>query len=144
LVNLTIPLDGEMDMKKVIAASVVSAFLMGLAGNASAFWGSDDDWKCWGPMGKIPGCNPYDEWDPRYWMEEMEDIWDDDDEYGYGGYGGGYRPGGYGMPYGGGYGMPYGGGYQQPYNPYGGGYYQQPYNPYAAPAAPQAPAAPAQ
>ena len=139
-------------MKKLIAVSVFTAFIMGVASNASAsWWGSDDDYECWGPYGKIPGCNPYDEWDPRYWMEEMEDVFDDDDDdyYRYGGYG---APGyGYGGP-GYGYGAPapaYGapapayGGYPQPYyqQPYGGGY------PYAAPApAPvaPAPAAPAQ
>ena len=125
-------------MKKFIAISVFSAFLMGAASNASAFfWDDDDDWKCWGPYGKIPDCNPYDEWDPRYWMEEMEQTWDDDDDY-YGGYGG-YR--GYGAPYGGGYGAPYGGGYGAPY---GGGYGA----PYGAPPVyqqvPAAPAAPAQ
>ncbi|NOQ78941.1 MAG: sulfur globule protein CV1 [Gammaproteobacteria bacterium] len=137
-------------MKKIIAVSVFSAFIMGVASNASAsWWGSDNDGECYGPYGKIPGCNEYDEWDPRYWMEEMEDMMDDDDDdyYRYGGYGRGYgQPygGGYGQPYGGGYGQPYGGGYGQPY---GGGYAPQPYygNPYAAPApvAP-APAAPAQ
>lgn len=136
-------------MKKLIAVSVFTAFIMGVASNASAsWWGSDNDYECYGPYGKIPGCNPYDEWDPRYWMEEMDDAFndDDDDYYRYGGYGygggypyrGGYAP----QPYygGGGYApQPYGG-YQQPY--YGGGAY-----PYAAPApAPvaPAPAAPAQ
>ncbi|MCU7939142.1 MAG: sulfur globule protein [gamma proteobacterium symbiont of Bathyaustriella thionipta] len=129
-------------MKKIITVSVFTAFIMGVASNASAsWWGSDNDYECYGPYGKIPGCNEYDEWDPRYWMEEMEDMFDDDDDYyRYGGYGRGYGMpygGGYGMPYGGGYGMPYGGGYGQPY---GGGY-----NPYAAPAAPApAPVAPAQ
>jgi len=129
-------------MKKIIAISVFSAFVLGAATNASAFWSSDDD-ECYGPYGKIPNCNPYDEWDPRYWMEEMEDMMDDDDDYYRGGYGrGGY--GGYQQPYGGGYQQPYyGGGYQQPY--YGGGYQQQQYNPYAAPVAPApAPAAPQQ
>jgi len=142
-------------MKKIITASVFSAFILGIASNASAFWDSDDD-ECYGPYGKIPGCNEYDEWDPRYWMEEMEDMMDDDDDDYYR-YGGGYGRPGYGMPYGGGYGMPYGGGYapQQPYygggyapqQPYYGGGYQQPYNPYAVPAAPApapAPAAPQQ
>jgi hypothetical protein len=121
-----------MEMKKLLALSVFSAFVLGATTNASAWWDSND-WECYGPYGKIPNCNPYDEWDPRYWMEEMEDMFDDDDEDYYR-YGGGYG----GMPYGGGYGapMPYGGAYQQPY--YGGGY-----NPYAAPVAP-APAAPAQ
>ena len=134
-------------MKKIIALSVFTAFILGIASSASASWfGSDNDNECYGPYGKIPGCNSYDEWDPRYWMEEMEDMWDDDDDYG-GGYGRGY-----GNPYGGGYGQPYGGGgYGQPY---GGGYAPQQYapqqyapqpyyNPYAAPAAP-APVAPQQ
>ncbi len=134
-------------MKKLIAVSVFTAFIMGVASNASAsWWGSNNDYECYGPYGKIPGCNPYDEWDPRYWMEEMDFNNDDDDYYRYGGYGygggypygGGYAP----QPYygGGGYApQPYGG-YQQPY--YGGGAY-----PYAAPApapAAPAPAAPAQ
>ncbi len=139
-------------MKKIIALSVFTAFILGITSSASASWfGSDNDNECYGPYGKIPGCNSYDEWDPRYWMEEMEDMWDDDDDY----YGGGGYGRGYGNPYGGGYGQPYGGGYGQPY---GGGYapqqyapqqyapqpyYGQPYNPYAAPAAP-APVAPAQ
>ena len=136
-------------MKKIIAISVFSAFVLGAATNASAFWGGDDDYECYGPYGKIPGCNPYDEWDPRYWMEEMEDVFDDDDDYRYGGggYGRGYGGPGYGGPGYGGYQQPYGGGYQQPY--YGGGY-QQPYygggyqQPYAAPAVPAVPAAPQQ
>ena len=136
-------------MKKLIALSVFSAFILGMATNASAsWWGSNDDNECWGPYGKIPDCNPYDEWDPRYWMEEMSDTFDDDDNdyYRYGGYGRGY---GYGAP-GYGYGAP-GYGYGAPAPAYGApapayGGYQQPYYP-AAPApapAPAAPAAPAQ
>ena len=140
------------NMKNLVAVTMFSVFLMGAVSNASAFWGNDKDWECYGPYGKIPGCNPYDEWDPRYWMEEMEDMFEDDDDYYGGGYGRMPYGGGYGMPqmpYGGGYGMPqmpYGGGYGAPQMPYGGGYgmpqqggYPQ-YNPYAAPAAPVAPA----
>ncbi|MBF0263989.1 MAG: sulfur globule protein [Gammaproteobacteria bacterium] len=127
-------------MKRLVVASIFSVFLLGLMSNASAFWGSNKSYECYGPYGKIPGCNEYDEWDPRYWMEEMSDMWDDDDDY----YGGGR---GYGMPYGGGYGapMPYGGGYGAPM-PYGGGYgapAPMPYGypqPYAAPAPAPAPA----
>jgi len=136
-------------MKKIIALTIASAFILGLASNASAFWGNDNDWECRGPYGKIPGCNPYDEWDPRYWMEEMEDMWDDDDDdYGYGRGYGGYPQGGYGYPQGGGYGYPQGGygypqgGYGYPQGGYG--YPQQQYNPYAAPAAPAPAPAPAQ
>jgi hypothetical protein len=134
-------------MKMLIAASVFSALILG-AGNASAFWGGGNDWECRGPYGDIPDCNPYDEWDPRYWMEEMESVWDDDDDYYRGGYGNPYGGGGYGNPYGGGgYGNQYGGGGYG--NPYGGGYAPAPapygYNPYQhVPAAPAAPVAPAQ
>jgi hypothetical protein len=96
-------------------------------------------------------CNDWPEWTPMYWMEEMSDEWDDDDDYGRygGGYGGPYGGGGYGRPYGGGYGMPYGGG--MPMMPYGGGYgAPAPYGggygapaPYGqVPAAPAAPIAP--
>ena len=90
------------------------------ATSSYAFFGNNNDWG--GPGGN---WNPYDEWDPRYWMEEMENEWDDDDDYGRGGYGGPY--GGYGGPYGpppgygGGYGPPPGYGYGgQPGYGYGG------------------------
>jgi len=143
-------------MKKIIAVSVFSALMLGVAGSASASWFSSSSDECYGPYGKIPNCNEYDEWDPRYWMEEMEDMFDDDDDdYRYGrGYGQPYG-GGYGQPYGGGYGQPYGGGYGQPYGGgyapqqyapapyYGGGYAQPQSQPYYAPAAP-APVAPQQ
>lgn len=126
---------------KALMKLLMAVGLMTAATSSNAFFWDDNDWECMGPFGEIPGCNPYDEWDPRYWMEEMEDAFDDDDDYYRGGYGG-YPYGGYRGGYGG---YPYGGGYQQPY--YGGGY-QQPYggyNPYAAPApAPTAPVAPAQ
>jgi hypothetical protein len=115
-------------MRKIIALSVFSAFILGIAANASAFWGNNNDSECYGPYGKIPDCNPYDEWDPRYWMEEMESMMDDDDY----GYQQGYPQQGYQQPY---YGYQQGysqQGYQQPYY----GYPQQPYgyNPYVAPA----------
>ena len=111
-------------MKRLIASLLTVAFLTA-SGTSMAWWSDDDDYYG-GPWGG--DWNPYDEWDPRYWMEEMEDVWDDDDDwYRYGGYGygpyGGYPPygGGYGAPYGGGYApAPYGGGYAPPYG--GGGY----------------------
>ncbi len=123
-------------MKKIIALSVFSALILGVASSASAsWWGSNNSGECYGPYGKIPNCNEYDEWDPRYWMTEMEDMIDDDDDYYYGGgYGnpyGGYVPQPYApqpyapqqyapqqyapQPYYGGYGNPYGGGYGNPY-----------------------------
>lgn len=131
-------------MKKPLSG--VLALLLLSAASTSMAWWNDNDHGPWGGG----NWNPYDEWDPRYWMEEMENEWDDDDDYyrrgygapygGYYGYGAPY--GGYGAPYGG-YGAPYGGGYA-PYGgygaPYGGGY--APYGGYAP--APADPAAPAQ
>jgi hypothetical protein len=108
-------------MKRIIV-SLFAVALLTAAGTSMAWWNDDDDYYG-GPWGG--DWNPYDEWDPRYWMEEMEDIWDDDDDwyryvgYGYGPYGG-YPPYGggyYGAPYGGGY-APYGGGYAPPYGGY--------------------------
>lgn len=112
---------------KAIVRLFIAVGLMLSATSGYAWFFDDDDWECMGPFGKIPGCNPYDEWDPRYWMEEMEQEFDDDDDWHrYGPYGG-YGPYGYG-PYGPGYGgyAPYG------YGPYGGpGYGYTPYGPYA-------------
>ena len=141
-------------MKKLIGSTLAVALLTA-AGTSMAWWDNDDDyWR--GPWGG--DWNPYDEWDPRYWMEEMEQEFDDDDDwyrYGggpYGGYGAPYGGGYYGAPYGGGY-APYGGGYAPyggGYAPYGGGYapYGGGYAPYGGGYAPaqQAPAqqAPAQ
>ena len=102
---------------KTILRLFIAVSLLLAATSSFAWFGNDgwgDDW------------NPYDEWDPRYWMEEMEDIWDDDDDYyrygGYGPYGPGYGYGGYG-PYGPGYGYgPYGPGPGYGYGPYGPAY----------------------
>jgi len=96
-------------------ALYVSVLLM-FSFNANAdFWSGDDcpPWEY--------DCNDWPEWSPMYWMEEMSDEFDDDDDY--------YRYGG--GPYGGPYGRP-------PMMPYG-----RPPMPYGAPApygAPQRPA----
>ncbi len=115
-------------MKTILRLSMAVSLLLA-ATNSFAWFFDNDDWECMGPFGEIPGCNPYDEWDPRYWMEEMEQEFDDDDDYyrygpygGYGPYGPGY--GGYG-PYGPGYGG---------YGPYGPGYGYAPYGYAPAPA----------
>ena len=107
---------------KTILRLTVAVSLMLAATSSYAWFGNNNGW------GNGNDWNPYDEWDPRYWMEEMENVFDDDDYYGP--YGGGPGYGGYGGPYGGGpgyggYGGPYGGG---PYGaPYGGGYGGGPY-----------------
>jgi hypothetical protein len=133
-------------MKAILRLFIAVSILLA-ATNSFAWFFDDDDWECMGPFGKIPGCNPYDEWDPRYWMEEMEQEFDDDDDYyrygPYGGYGPGYGYGSYGpygyAPYGPGYGgyapygyAPYGPGYG--YAPYGPGYGYAPYGYAPAPA----------
>ena len=64
-------------MKKLLALSLFAAAIATAAGTSSADWFGSDDNECWTPYGDRPGCNPYDEWDPRYWMEEMEQEWDD-------------------------------------------------------------------
>jgi hypothetical protein len=105
--------------------AVLVAMLFGLLGGmnsmiASAdFFGGDDcpPWEY--------DCNDWPEWTPMYWMEEMENEWDDDyygpygyGPYGYPGYGYGYPGYGYGAP-GYGYGAPgYGPGYYGGYAPY--------------------------
>ena len=113
-------------MKKILSISL-GALMLAASLNASAFWGNNGN-NGWGNGG---GYNDWPVFTPMYWMEEMSDSWDNNDDYYGGGYGPGYGPGyggGYGAPYGGGYGAPYGGGYGAPY---GGGY---------APAYPAAPA----
>ena len=91
---------------------ILAALLLAVSTQASAWWGNDyyNDWPVWTPM---------------YWMEEMENEWDDDyygpygyGPYGYPGYGYGYPGYGYGYP-GYGYGAPgYGPGYYGGYAPY--------------------------
>ncbi|MBC8519715.1 MAG: hypothetical protein H8D24_04820 [Gammaproteobacteria bacterium] len=78
-------------MKK-IAFSVITAAAIMASSVASAGWfGSNNN-------GWNNGYddNDWPEWTPMYWMEEMMDEWDnddDDDYYRYGGYG--YAPRGY-------------------------------------------------
>ena len=95
-------------MKKRTALSLLAGLILAAATNVSAWWGSNWGW------------NPYDPWDPRYWMEEFfGGGYYGGGPWGYGGgpwgYGGG--PWGYGGgPWGYG-GVPWGG-----YGPYYGGY----------------------
>lgn len=78
---------------------VIGLSLLALSGTAVAgdfFGGNDGEWKM-GPYGPYWDESDWPKWTPMYWMEEMMDEWDSDDDYGSFG----------GMPYGG---MPYGGG----------------------------------
>ena len=54
-------------MKKLLSSILAVSFLTA-AGTSMAWWSDDDDFGPWGGG----DWNPYDEWDPRYWMEEME------------------------------------------------------------------------
>ena len=107
-------------MSKRTALSLLAGLLLAAATNASAWWGNNWGW------------NPYDPWDPRYWLEEFfgGGNWGGwgGGPWGYGGGPWGYRGpwGGYGYPYYGGYGYrgPWGG-YGYPY--YGGYGYGWPY-----------------
>lgn len=89
-------------MNKRTLLPLLAGSLLAAATNVSAWWGNNWGW------------NPYDPWDPRYWMEEFFGG-------GWGGYGGG--PWGYGGPWGG-YGYPYYGGWGGgPWGGYGYPYY---------------------
>jgi hypothetical protein len=102
-------------MKRRIVRSLLVGLTLAAATNVSAWWGNNWGW------------NPYDPWDPRFWMEEF---------FGGGYYGGG--PWGYGggpWSYGGG---PWGGyGYPYYYSwnsaPAHGGYYAYGYPYYGYP-----------
>lgn len=113
-------------MKRLIFAVALIAILV--TSNANAFWGGNNNGY---------NYNDWPVWTPMYWMEEMENEFDDN------GWGGNGWNNGYGRPYGGGYGAPYGGGYGMPYGggmPYANPAYYPYSNGYPAPAAPVAPA----
>ena len=100
-----------MSRGKMILLAMLSGLFFSMNSSADMFGGDDcPPWEY--------DCNDWPEWTPMYWMEEMSNEWDDDDDY----YGYGMPYGGYGMPYGG-YGMPYGG-YGMPYGGYGMPYWR--------------------
>jgi len=129
-------------MKTIARLVLAISILLTATGSFASWFGNNNHG--WGGN----NWNPYDEWDPRYWMEEMENEFDDDDDYygpgyGYGpGPGYGYGPGpGYGYGPGPGYGYGPGPGYG--YGP-GPGYGYGPGSgygpaPYPAPQQQQAP-----
>ena len=88
-------------MKKILSSLLAVAFVTA-TGTSQAWWSDDDDYYRGGPWGH--DWNPYDEWDPRYWVREMDNEMADDDWDKYGpmmynrGYGG--YPGVWGAPYG--------------------------------------------
>jgi len=135
-----------MTKKLLLSAIAASLLMVSGASNASWFGNNGNNWGPFGGNGWGNDWNPYDEWDPRYWIREMDNNMDDDNYgpgYGYGGPGYGYGGPGYGY---GGPGYGYGGpgyGYGGPGYGYGApGYGGGPYGPapYAAPQAAPAPA----
>ena len=87
---------------KTILRLIMAVSILLAASSSYAWFGNDNgNNNSWGPFGGNSwgnNYNPYDEWDPRYWMEEMENAFDNDDGY-YGpppGYYGGRSP--YGPP----------------------------------------------
>ena len=74
---------------------LLSLLLMGMLTNTHAFW-NNNNWNNGWNNGWSNNWNPYDVWDPRYWAEEMEDMFDNDDWWGNGNnY---YQYPNYGMP----------------------------------------------
>lgn len=125
-------------MKRIAFSVVAAATLMASSVASAGMFGSNNGWD---------DDNDWPEWTPMYWMEEMMDEWDnndDEDYYRYGGqYGPGYMPG-----YGGGY-MPPQMAPQMPYMPPAASQFMPPMPPqpqYIPPAPQRAPAprAPAQ
>ena len=83
-------------MKKLFAI-----ILLAISLSSNAFWNNNNYYGGYSPYGYyddngIFGYNPYDFWDPRWYFEEMENMFDEfdegwnDDYYGYGPYG--YSP----------------------------------------------------
>lgn len=88
-------------MRALLRVALTTSLLLVSTGSF-AWGGGNNNWgpfgnNGWGNNGRGNNYNSYDEWDPRYWMEEMENTFDDDNYYGGGpnGYGG---PGPYGPP----------------------------------------------
>jgi hypothetical protein len=82
-------------MKKLLAIFVILSSLLVMP--VSAFWGKNNN-NVWSDPYSNPysNLNPYDVWDPRYWKEELEQIFDNKDYWGnnnYNNYNNGY--GGY-------------------------------------------------
>ncbi len=120
-------------MKKIVL-SIVTITVLLFTASSQASWFGNNNWGPGGGNGWSNGWNPYDEWDPRYWVREMDNQFSDNDYngpgYGYGGSGYGHGGSGYGGP-GYGYGGP---GYGSPGYGYGGPGYGGPGYGYGRPA----------
>ncbi len=130
---------GDKTMKKLFAIALLTLSL----GSSAFFNGNNGPWggNGWGNNGwnngwndnGIFGYNSYDYWDPRWYMEEMENMMDEFDDNGWNdNY---YGSGPYGNPYNNFRSGPYNNFRNGPYNNFNRGPW--------GPAAPVAPAAPA-
>jgi hypothetical protein len=71
---------GEIEMKKLL----IGLSLLALSATASAgdfFGGNDGEWKM-GPYGPYYEESDWPEWTPMYWMDEMMNSFDDDEDFG--------------------------------------------------------------
>ncbi|HPQ94937.1 MAG TPA: hypothetical protein PLN94_05075, partial [Thiolinea sp.] len=98
-------------MNKILTGMGLLVLSASASANFDFFDNNDGEWKM-GPYGPYYDSNDWPEWTPMYWMQEMMDSFDDNNNYNYGG-----------MPFmnGGGYGMPPFGGYNGIPMPYGYG-----------------------
>ena len=83
-------------MNKYVISVIAALSLMGASVANAGWFGSNNSWD------DYYDDNDWPEWTPMYWMEEMMDEWDDDDDndwYRYGGYGFAPRYGYAPMPY---------------------------------------------
>ena len=112
-------------MKKILIG--LALILSATTANADFFGGNDGEWKM-GPNGPYWDESDWPVWTPMYWMEEMMDSFDnDDDNFNFSNFGfNGARTGYPQIPQ---------AGYGYPVAPYGYGYSY----PQAQPAAPTAP-----
>ncbi len=84
-------------MKTILRLALAVSILLP-ATSSFAWGGNNGNWGPFGNNGWGNNYNPYDEWDPRYWMEEMENTFDDNGNYGGPGAYGNAGPGRYGPP----------------------------------------------
>jgi hypothetical protein len=68
---------GELKMKKLLIG--LSLLALSAAANANFFDSNNGEWKM-GPNGPYYEKNDWPEWTPMYWMDEMMDSFDDNND----------------------------------------------------------------
>jgi hypothetical protein len=84
-------------MKKFLLALALSTSAVTAQAGDFDFFNNGGEWKM-GPNGPYYEESDWPEWTPMYWMEEMMDSFDSDDDYGFGNMPFGGAPGFGGMP----------------------------------------------